>query len=481
MILLNWRLIFRLLNYILLLETGAFLICIPVSIIYNEHSGPFLWSAAISFLLSTILMIASGKTVKSKFSNRDGYMIVTTGWVLFSLLGSLPYFISGEIPSGVDAVFESTSGFSTTGSSILTDVEALSFSMLFWRSLTHWIGGIGIIVLVIIILPSFHVNGYQLFTLESSLQEKMLPKTKAVGFRILVIYIGLTAAEVVFLYAGDMNLFDSICHSFGTVATGGFSTRNTSLMNFPAYSQYVIMIFMFLAGISQVVYYYLFKLNFNKIRNNEELWFYVITVLLAGSIASFIILSNSALTPERAFREGFFQVVSIITCTGFASADYLLWAGPGIMLIFLLMFSGGCTGSTSGGIKMARHLVILKMIKMAFVKLTHPNAFTSIKFNGKMVPEKTCLSIFSFLILYLFIFLIGTVLMTVTGLDIITASSSVATCMAGIGPGLGSVGPMSNFAGIPDISKIILSLVMIIGRLEIITVIILFTKGYWRI
>ena len=481
MILFHPRLIFRILNIILLIETVAFLFCIPVAFIYDENPAPFIWSAIVTFMFSTLSSMFSGKSETLKFNNRDGYLVVTLGWILFSLMGSLPYIISGEISSFTDAFFESTSGFTTTGSSILTNVEGLSYSMLFWRSLTHWIGGIGIIVLVIIILPSLHVTGYQLFTLESSLKEKIHPKTRAIGYRILFIYLGLTLAETFLLSLGDMNLFDSICHSFGTVATGGFSTKNSSLMGFSVYSQYVVMIFMLLSGISQVVYYYIVKLNFRKIRHNEELWFYLAVIIITGAVATSLILINSTATPEEAFREGYFQIISVITCTGFATADYLLWPGAAAMMIFLLMFSGGSTGSTSGGIKIARHIIVLKSIRNAIVKLTHPNAISTVRFNGNIVSEKTAVSIISFIVLYLFVFILGSVILTFTGLDVISASSSAATCMAGIGPGHGIVGPMSNFAGIPDISKFILCILMILGRLEIITVLIIFTRSFWKL
>jgi trk system potassium uptake protein TrkH len=407
-------------------------------------------------------------------------MSVTLSWIVFTLLGTLPYLISGTIPSFINAFFESTSGFTTTGSSILTDVEVMPYSILFWRSLTHWIGGIGIIVLVIIILPSLRVTGYQLFSLESSLKEKIHPKTKSIGYRVMFIYVGLTLAQIILLNIGDMNLFDSICHSFGTVATGGFSTKNNSLAFYSSYSQYIVMIFMFLAGTSQVVYYYFFKFNFKKIKQNEELWFYIAVAIVAGALATFVLLVNTTKTFETAFREGFFQVISIMTCTGFASADYLLWPITGLLLIFIMMFSGGSTGSTSGGIKMARHLVVLKNIKNIFVKINHPNAVSPIKLNGKIVSDNTNISIISFVTLYLFIFLLGTVFVVATGVDPISSASSVATCMAGIGPGLGTVGPMSNFAHIPEASKVVLSLLMIIGRLEILTVFTLFTRTYWK-
>jgi trk system potassium uptake protein TrkH len=331
------------------------------------------------------------------------------------------------------------------------------------------------------VLPSLKVSGYQLFSLESSLKEKIHPKTKAIGFRIMIIYMTLTLIEIILLTFGDMDLFDSICHSFGTIATGGFSTRNSNLMYYSSYSQYIVMIFMFFAGTSQVVYYFMVKLNFRKVKHNEELWFYIAVVVLAGTVATSILLTNTTKPLEVAFREGFFQVISIITSTGFASADFNLWPIAGTVLLFLLMFSGGSTGSTSGGIKMARHLVVLKNIRGVFTKLTHPNMVTSMKLNGKTINDETNITIISFIILYIFIFITGTVIIIATGLDPVSASTSVATCMAGIGPGLGIVGPMSNFSGIPEISKVVLSLLMIIGRLEIITVFVLFGRSYWRL
>lgn len=479
--LINPLVILRILSTILFIEALTFLLCLPAVHIYKESPFPFLWSSLITSAFSAMLYFMSRNADTSKFSNRDGYLAVTLSWIIFSILGSMPYLFSGTIKSFIDAVFESTSGFSTTGSSILQDVEILPYSILFWRSLTHWIGGLGIIVLVVIVLPSLKVSGYQLFSLESSLKEKIHPKTKAIGFRIMLIYLTLTLMEIILLASGDMGLFDSICHSFGSIATGGFSTRNSSLMYYSSYSQYIVMIFMFLAGTSQVVYYYMVKLNFRKVKHNEELWFYIGVVVLAGAIATSILLTNTTKPLEVAFREGFFQVISIITCTGFASADFNLWPTAGTVLLFLLMFSGGSTGSTSGGIKMARHLVVLKNIRSVLAKLTHPNMVTSMKLNGKTINDVTNTTIISFIILYIFIFLTGTVIIVATGLDPVSASTSVATCMAGIGPGLGTVGPMSNFSGIPDISKVVLSLLMIIGRLEIITVFVLFGRSYWRL
>jgi trk system potassium uptake protein len=478
--LINPLIIIRILSTILLIETISFILCLPVVFIYMESPNPFLLSSGITLLLSLILYYISRNCDMEKVSNKDGYLAVTLSWLILILMGTLPYIFSGTIATFTDAFFESASGFTTTGSSILKNVEALPYSIIFWRSFTQWIGGIGIIVLVVIVLPSLMMNGYQLFTLESSLNEKIHPRTQAIGYRIMFIYLGLSVTQIVLLNLGDMNLFDSICHTFGTVSTGGFSTKNLKLASYSSYSQYIVMIFMFLSGISQLVYYHFFKANLKKVKQNEELWFYISAVLIAGSIVSVILHFNSSKAFGLSLREGFFQVISIITTTGYASTNYLVWPVTATILIFILMFSGGMTGSTSGGIKMARHLVVLKNIKNVFVKLNHPNAISPIKLNGKVVDENTNVSIVSFVALYLFIFVVGTIFVTVTGVDNITAASSVASCMAGIGPGLGTVGSMANYAHFPEISKIVLGILMILGRLEIITVFALFTRTFWK-
>ena len=479
--LINPLLILRILSSIMFIEAVTFLLCLPVVYIYNESAHPFIWPAAALFLLADLFRFAARKADMNKFSNRDGYIVVTLSWLIFLSLGTLPYLLSGTIPSFINAFFESSSGFTTTGATILPDVEILPRSILFWRSLTHWVGGLGFIVLVIIILPSLKITGYQLFSLESSLKEKIHPRTKAIGFRIMFIYLGLTVAQVILLNFGDMTFFESVCYSFGTVSTGGFATRNDSMMSYSLYSQYILMAFMFLGGVSQVVYYYLVKLNFRKVSHNEELWFYIAAVLIAGAMVTSLIHVNSADTLEKSLRSGFFTVISLITTSGFANNDYLFWPGPAIILIFLLLFTGASTGSTTGNIKMARHLIVIKNIRNAFVKLNHPNAVTGIKFNGKLISEKVNTSILSFIVLYLFIFVAGSLIVTLTGLDVVTASSAVAASLGNIGPGLGTVGPMSNYSHIPDITKLILSLLMIVGRVEIITVFVLFTRTFWRL
>ena len=473
--------ILRVLSTILLVVTLAFLVCVPVAFIYKESPDPFLWSSLFSAAAYLILRVATRKADMSILNIRDGFLAVTLSWIVFSAVGSFPYMIGGSIPLFIDAFFETVSGITTTGATIINDVEILPYSILFWRSLTHWIGGLGIIVLVIIILPSLKITAQQLFSLESSLKEKIHPRTKAIGYRLMFAYVGLTIIEVVLLYMGDMTLFDSICHSFGTIATGGFSTRNASLTNYSAYSQYIITIFMFLAGVSFVVYYYIVKLQFTKIKRNEELWFYSGTVLIAGIIATGILFFQTERGLEPAFREGFFQVVSFITTTGFITTDYLLWPFAGITLLFLLMFAGASTGSSTGSIKMARHLLAIKNIRGAFTKLLHPNVITPIRFNGKPISDKTSNTVVSFIVLYLFIFLIGTFIAVLTGLDIETAASAVASSLGNVGPGLGEIGPILNYSGLPEFSKLFFSLLMITGRLEILTVFALFSRSFWRI
>lgn len=479
--LINPFIILKFLRTIILLEAVSFLFCLPVALIYNESPDPFIWSSVIAGTLSLVFYLISGKSTGEKIKTREGFLSVSLSALVLSSLGTLPYLVGGTIPSFINAFFESASGFTTTGSSILSDVESLPYSILFWRSFTHWLGGLGIIFLIVVIMPTIGLTASQLLPPESSLKEKIHPKTKAVGLRLLYVYIGLTIAQVLLLNLGDMNLFDSICHSFGTVSTGGFSTQNDSIAGYSPYSQYIITVFMFLSGVSFIVYYYLIKLNFRKVRSNDELWFYVGTTFFFATIVTCVLLISSTKPVEDAFREGFFQVISILTTTGYVSVDYLNWPSAGLIIVFILMFAGGSSGSTTGSIKMVRHLIILKNIRNTLTRLVHPNVITQVKLNNKPVPESTNTSVISFVILYLFIFLIGTIIIVITGSDPVTAASTVATSLGNTGPGLGSIGPMTNFSGLPDFSKLILSFLMIIGRLEIYTIFILFSKSFWRL
>jgi|AMQJ01.1.fsa_nt_gi trk system potassium uptake protein TrkH len=475
----NLNIVFNLLSRVLLLS-GIFLIsCIPVAIYFNEDYNSFIISSAIS-LVSGLIFYFITKGNRDELKQKEAYLTVSLSWFLISLIGSLPYLISKSIPDFTNALFESVSGFTTTGSSILMNIEALPKSILFWRSLTHWIGGLGIIVLVIIIMPSLKIGSYQLFTSESSFREKIHPRMRAVGSRLLLIYLSLTLVQVILMWLGGMNLYESLCHAFGTIATGGFSPKNTSIAGYSPYIQYVIMIFMFLAGTNFIIHYFLIKGKFKKIYENDEFWFFMFWVLFSGFLVTIGLYLKMNLSFEQSFREAFFQVISIITCTGYATADYLLWPTFLWIFIFALMFLGGSTGSTAGGIKMARHLVLFKKIKLTFSRLLHPNMVSSIRLNGAVVNEENRHSILTFISWYLLVFVIGTFLLIITGVDGKTAAGAAITTMGGIGPGIGTVGPASNFFHLPELGKIILIFLMLIGRLELYTILILFTPGFWK-
>lgn len=470
---------FKVLSFNLIILSAFVFTCVPVALYYSEEFLPFVYTSLLALSFGLILQFFSkGKGPIVPLRRKESFFIVTLSWIFIVLIGSLPYLFSTAIPGTVNAIFESVSGFTTTGSSILTDIEALPRSVLYWRSLTHWIGGIGIIVLVIIVMPSFHVGSYQLFTLESSLQDRIQPKIKAIGNRVLLIYVILTMVETLFLMAGHMPFFDSLCHSFGTVATGGFGTKNASIIEYSPYIQYVIAIFMLLAGINFAVHYYLYKREFKKVRENEELRFYLFIVFLLVGVITVSLYLTMPKTLEESFREAFFQVVSIITCTGFASADYLQWPAFAWTIIFFSMFLGGSTGSTAGGIKMARHLILYKNIRNFFYQVISPHAIRPIKLNHRVISDETNRSILTFITVYFLVFAAGSLSLALLGLDGQTASSAVATCMAGIGPGIGTVGPVSNFAHLPDLAKVILSFMMLLGRLEIYTVIVLFSRNF---
>lgn len=476
----NFNIVFKVISKILFIKSAALIFCSFIAIFFSEKISPFIYSSLIAFIIGIVFYFITRKQIEDVTIHlKDAYLTVTLSWFLISLVGCLPYLFSGAIPSFINAFFESVSGFTTTGSSILSDIESLPKSILFWRSLTHWIGGIGIIVLVIIIMPALNIGGYHLFTLESSLQEKIQPRIKAVGNRLLLIYIILTTAEIVLLLIGGMNLFESVCHAFGTIATGGFSPKNNSISGYSPYIQYVVMIFMLLGGTNFAIHYYLLKKDLRKIRENEEFRFYLIVILFIGSIITSSLFFKMQKPFEESFREGFFQVISIASCTGYTTADYLKWPEYAWIILFFAMFLGGSTGSTAGGIKMVRHLIAFKNISKMFRQLVSPNSIISVRINKKAIGDDANNSILAFISIYLIIFIIGSILLVIIGIDVKTAGGSAATCMAGIGPGIGTVGPAGNFAHIPSPGKIILSFLMLSGRLEIFPILMLFTRSFW--
>ncbi|WP_159517521.1 TrkH family potassium uptake protein [Sunxiuqinia indica] len=479
----NILLVIHIISIILLFE-GLFMI-LSLLISWYDHEPELmrvLYAVLTTFGAGGLLYFVSWNSRFGEPGVREGLVIVTFGWIFLAFFGSLPYLYTHTIPSFADAWFESMSGFTTTGSSILNDIEALPRSMLFWRSETHWIGGMGIIVLVVAIMPLLKMYGGQLFNLEASVvvEEKFSTKIRYVARSIWMIYVGLTALETVLLTLGGMNLFDSICHSFATVATGGFSTKNTSISDYSPYIQYVIAVFMLLSGINFVLHVLIASGKYKKALQNNELWFYLKMVFAVGAVLTLILFFSNEIPFEKAFRDSYFQVISVITATGFATDDYLLWPTQGILMIVLLMLVGACAGSTGGGVKVIRHYINWQVIKKSIKQTISPNAVCHVKYNNRTLSPKQVGAVSNFILLYYGIVVVGTITMIGIGNDWGTSFGSIVTTMGGIGPGFGKVGPASNFSMLTDPSKYLLTFTMLIGRLEIFPVLTLFTHWFWR-
>lgn len=464
--------------------SGFFVISSFWSVYYEENvvTRAFFLSGAITFIAGFILFFITRRYDHRNIGKKEGYIIVTFTWVSISIFGALPFYFSGAMPSYSDAFFETISGFTTTGATILKDIESVSKGLLFWRSLTQWLGGMGIIVLTLAILPILGVGGMQLFIAEApgTTPNRLHPRITETAKRLWVIYVLFTVILVILLKFGGMRIHDAFCHTFTTMSTGGFSTQNDSIAGYSSFIQYVIILFMVIAGINFSLHYFLLKGQVDKFLKNEELRFYLRIIAgfaLIFTIAIFI-LHNSDL--ESAFRHSLFQIVTIVTTTGYTSYDYLQWHEYLWFVLFLLMFAGGCIGSTAGGIKMIRHLVLLKNTSLEFKRLIHPMAVIPVRFNGKSIPQDIIQNFLAFFLIYALIFAAGSAIMTIIGLDFTTAVGSVAATLGNIGPGIGSVGPAENYAHIPLFGKWFLSFLMLIGRLEMFTVLLLFSKSFWR-
>jgi trk system potassium uptake protein TrkH len=479
----NVRFIVSIMGFVLVFLSAFMMICGCVALLYNE--GDF-FSLAISSVITFLFGFTSWFffRVKSReMIKREGYVVVTLVWVLVSVFGALPFYIGSYIPSYTDAFFETMSGFTTTGASILNDIEALPHGILFWRSMTHFIGGMGIIVLAVAILPYFGFGGMQLYSAETSgiSSEKLHPHITKTAKTFWGIYVALVALQVVFLLLGKMPLFDALCHSFGTLATGGFSPKNTSIINYSPYIQYVIVVFMFLGGTNFTLHYFALKGRWEKIRMNTELRTYFMVVLISSLfIALFLVIIHHR-EWEPAFRSALFQVTSIVTTTGFISDDYMLWSPFLVVLIFLLMFSGASAGSTCGGIKIMRHNILFRNTTLEFKRMVHPQAVIPLRIGGKVIPKEVVLTVLAFVMLYLLIFTVSSFSLTMMGVPWASSMGACATTMAGIGPGLGKIGgAVGNFSQVPVAGKWLMSFLMLVGRLELFTVLILFSPEFWR-
>jgi len=449
----------------------------------GEHDfWPLVISALLAFFAGGILLMLAGRDVRKNIGKRDGYVIVSLAWVVISIFGALPFFLSGVISGYASAFFETISGFTTTGATILTDIEAVPKGLLFWRSMTHWIGGMGIIVLSLAILPFLGIGGMQLFIAEvpGPTPDKLHPRITQTAKRLWGIYVLLTVVETALLMTGGMNLFDGLCHAFGTMATGGFSTRNDSIAAFSPFIQYIITIFMILAGTNFTLHYIALHGKVKDIWKNEEYRYYIFSILGSTAFIAAILFINHHEGFEKSFRDALFSVVSILTTTGFITVDYLMWPNVLWFIIFLLMFVGGSAGSTGGGIKVVRQLLLFKNSLLELKRLMHPQAILSVRMNNKTVSQDIIFNVLAFFLIYMIIFAAGTFVMSLVGLNFESAIGSTAATLGNIGPGLGMVGPVGNYAEIPAVGLWFLSFLMLLGRLELFTVLILLSPAFWK-
>lgn len=476
------KMIIRVLGVLLIVEMAMFLLCALISWAYHEKEVyTFLTTAGINAAIGGILILCS-RGAKRELSRRDSYCIASFAWVLFSIFGMLPFYLSGSVESITNAFFETMSGFTTTGATIMDNIDAQSHGILFWRSLTQWIGGLGIVCFVIAVLPIFHEGNVQLFTAESIgvTHDKLHPKVDVMAKWIWIIYLSITVIETILLCLGGMSLFDAVCHSFSTTATGGYSTKQASVAywNSP-YIEYVIAIFMILSGINFSLYFTLLKGRTRKIFGDEELRWYICSVLILTAIITGALYLNHTYGLETAFRKSLFQIASVHTSCGFATDDYTLWPHFTWMLLIFAMLAGGCTGSTGGGIKNLRLVILFKGVRNVFKRMLHPNAVIPIRINKQSISTHIILSVAIYIGIYMFTILIGWTLLMACGVDFTEAFSTSVSAIGNVGPGLGKYGPAFSWNALPDIAKWILSFLMLIGRLELYCVLVLFYPGFW--
>ncbi|MCD7924419.1 MAG: TrkH family potassium uptake protein [Bacteroides sp.] len=480
----NIKMIARILGSLFFIEAGLLLLCSLLALYYQEPDvSAFFTSAAITAGAGIITSVF-GKDAEKKISRRDGYVVVTFSWIFFSLFGMLPFYISGYIPHVTDAFFETMSGFTTTGASILDNIESLPHGFLFWRSMTQWIGGLGIVFFTIAVLPIFGVGGVQLFAAEATgpTHDKVHPRIGITAKGIWSIYLGLTIAEIVLLFAGGMDFFDSVCHSLTTTATGGYSTKQSSIAAFNSpYIEYVITAFMFLAGINfTLLFLFFLKGNFKRLFQDTEFHWYLGTVAFFTVFTTVTLIITSPMGIEESFRKAIFQVVSLQTTTGFVSADYMTWVPVLWTLMCIIMFFGACAGSTAGGMKCIRIAIMSRVVKNEFKHIIHPNAVLPVCINRQVISSTTRSAVLAFTFLYITIVFVGWLVLMIFGVGFEEAYSVVISSLGNVGPGIGKCGPAYSWSGLPDAAKWFSALLMLVGRLELFTVLLLFTPGFWK-
>ncbi len=455
-----------------------------VDLIYKENQSlGLLISIAITAASGLLMNLLGRGNNKRELSHREGFAMVALAWLSATFFGSLPYLLTGSLNNFTDAWFETASGFTTTGSTILTDIEKNSHAILFWRSLTQWMGGMGIIVLSLAVLPFLGIGGMQLYKAEvpGPTADKLRPRLSQTARILWEVYVLLSGVELLLLFLGGMNLYDALCHTFSTMATGGFSPKNASIEFYRnPFIEYVITFFMFMAGVNFSLHYRTLKGNLKYLWQDEEFCFYISLTLVSTLIITFIIWENIPESFEKAFRLSIFQVVSILTTTGFCTADFEKWPISAQLLLLFLMFIGGCAGSTGGAIKCIRIYILLKQGFKELRQIIHPHAIIPVKLGGKVVSPDTLSGIWALFFLYLIIFVIASLSLALLGVDFLTSISAVAANLGNVGPGLGAVGPTDNYAHLPAAAKWILSICMLLGRLEIYTLLVLFAPEFWR-
>ena len=480
--LINWTIILRVLSFLLIVEAVFMITGLPFAWYYEESIFPLLLSALFTGIIGLIFLLKIGKNYKKNIGKREGYLIVTLTWVVISFFGTLPFLLSGAIPYFTDAFFETMSGLTTTGASILNDIESVPKNILYWRSMTHWIGGMGIIVLTVAILPFLGIGGMQLMVAEMpGLQpDKLHPRITATAKRFWGIYVIFTIAEVLLLWAGEMDFFDSVNHAFATMATGGFSTKNNSIAGFGPYSQYIIILFMIFAGTNFTLHYYALHRQFKKLWQNQEFLVYLGIITLTTTFVSIGLVFFMDTGIEKSFRDALFTVVSILTTTGFVTADYSIWPYFIWIVIFSLMFIGGSAGSTGGGVKIIRHFLLVKNSWLEMKRAIHPQAIIPVKYNHKSVSKEIVFNVMAFFLIYILIFAGGVFVLALIGLDFETSIGATIASLGNIGPGIGGVGPVENYAFFSPFAKWFLSFLMLLGRLELFTVLIVLSPAFWR-
>lgn len=478
----NYKMILKSLGAVLFIEAACMIPSLAVAIIYAQGD-------AMAFLLTIVILAAAGAILNSikpetnEIYARDGFAIVSLAWIFVSLFGALPFLFSGVTNSFIDALFETISGFTTTGSTVFTDIESLPRGILFWRSFTHWMGGMGVLVLALAVLPSAKANTLHIMKAESPGPdpEKLVPKIGQTAKILYMIYIAMTLVEIILLLIAGMPLFDALLNSFGTAGTGGFSIKNLSIESYHNLSfEIIIAVFMFLFGVNFTLYYQSLRGNIRSALKDGELHFYFGVVVTAILVIAFNITGSVYGSFGEALRYSSFQVSSIITTTGYSSTDFNLWPTLSKSILVLLMFIGASAGSTGGGIKCIRILVLLKVIKREVNKIIHPRSVCTVRVNGKAVDEEKLSGIMAFFAAYIIIFVVAVILVSLDNKDIVSTFTAVAATMNNIGPGLEIVGPAGNFSSLSDLSKAVCSFCMIVGRLEIYPVLVLFSPMFWK-